>query len=337
MDTLPTEILEEIFDRLSGTLEDLVAIFELCPNIETIGCSGNATFERKFLWKSILESNGQHPHLKQFYETDSGWDANGINEYNQLSLRFKNSLTRLILIPQSDEASRDIDYCSLKNEIQKFESLEQLQLYGKYTAASLIGEIDEIMNASHQAVYSVKVERCNLSYDRSYYPKEKENPNNNIKSLEIIDSRLPASTMDYLKNKFASLETLIFNTNATNSCDAQTEEDYAKWWAQMANLCQTPLLNYSISISEFKTQEYIHNIQGSTKLFNTIAPAPTEITLDITNPFDDEDDKMIPLIEMKQNLLRVHLFDSRDSDMFLKNVDFTRLYECLQPFSPSLV
>ncbi|KAI8644843.1 hypothetical protein BD408DRAFT_461693 [Parasitella parasitica] len=144
--------------------------------------------------------------------------------------------------------------------------------------------------------------------------------------------------MKYLKNKFAALETLMFSTNAKNPFEAQTEEDYAEWWNQMAHLCQKPLQSYNINISEFKTQDYLYHIQGSVKLFDAIAPGPKKLTIDITSPFDDEDDdKMIPLVEMKQSKSRVGLFDSRDSEKFLQNVDFVRLYERLQPFSPNII
>ncbi|CEP12923.1 hypothetical protein [Parasitella parasitica] len=281
------------------TRQNVEKILSCIPNVETLRPQSYPSFHNEVLWEAMLNSTTQHPYLKQFTSDEFNWDRDSQPLCAQLTLRYKASLEKLVLFPIFADINRDPNYRTFKNHLLEFKSLKMLQLVGRYVKTSLSAELDELISV--------------------------ENPNKVIQSLEIVDSRLPTSALEYFKNKLSKLERLVFNTRLEEPC----EGEYADWWNQMIYFCQ-PLQSYYINFSELNFENCLHLIRGSAKLSSTIATTPVILKMNFT-------EEARPFIEMAQGDSRIHLFSSSDSQDFFKNVDFAQFYECLAPYAPDVI
>ncbi|CEP15879.1 hypothetical protein [Parasitella parasitica] len=305
----------------------LDVILKHIPNVETVGSLENSSFKSYYhVWDSILESNTEFPYLKQIFL--GKWRIQDKAKYTKLALKSKDSLASLVLFPGSGDINQDTDYCALKKKMHEFKSLEQLQLWGDDTMnSSLITEMDDIINAGHPTVYSLKLDSCDFSNNNSY--TKKISKNNTITNLHIVDSMLSISTIKYFAAKLKSLEALEYSICFENDCESITGEEHSQWWNEVARL---PCQRYDMCIDYWNAQDYLHLIRGGASLLSTIQTGPTELNLNITAGLDKPH-----VFKMTKNNSCVRLFEMETRKKFLESVDFNQIYHCIQPNLPDII
>ncbi|CEP08344.1 hypothetical protein [Parasitella parasitica] len=332
---------------ISGLNNYIVETLRHIPNVETIGSSAKSNVETGFLWRRIMESEIQNLGL---FSLSDEWECNDKALYTSLALKHKGSLKKLRLLFCMDSETEgfvvDNDSLRLKDHINEFKSLKQLQFDGYYYEASLLTELIETVNDCPETVCLLRIKECDLT-DSHESNVTKIKQNTSIQDLQIVDSKLPASTIEYFASNLTGLKSLKFISDIENPCESNTEQEYAEWWKQMANLCQGSR-HYDININNVTFDDFVHHItgclqlirtiensrKGSTNGFNPSLLTPTEFAMYMSHPPETMD---CYNVSINHKGSRIRLIKSYSTESLLRRIDFSTISACLLPFSPSIV
>ncbi|CEP08058.1 hypothetical protein [Parasitella parasitica] len=317
-------------------------ILKYSTNLEVLG-SSSAPFEILMIWSRLLKAaDDQYKSLRLFALSDE-WSPGSQKSYKLLSLKYKDSLSKLRLYPSALLGYRihqDVDYCTLKNSIQDFKSLEELQLCGNFVIEdSIITELDSLIDSCLDTVHSLDLRKCNFLVKDDYRGQTK--PRSSIRKLKLSDPLLSSSALQYFASKLTALSTFVLTTKLDNTVQSITEKEYSEWWREMTNFCWNIQL-YTICIEHFKFADYLYQIKGGAELSNTIAnhriQQETRNITELTMRFGDLNHMQGNYhIDMNQNGSSVQLFGSECSSDFMQTASIPRIFDSLQFFSPRII
>ncbi|KAI8638642.1 hypothetical protein BD408DRAFT_435884 [Parasitella parasitica] len=331
----------EIVSLPPDVIQYLNMILQYAPNIESF-VSASSDFETLFTWQRLLLApREQNMYLHQFTLMDR-WSTADKYMYTLLSLKYKDSLTNLRLYPvvKPDHRIRqDADYLNLKDHLNEFKSLEQVQFSGAFVNEEpIIPELDGAINHFNPKVHSLYLAECNFSRNPSC-PVQVE-PNLSIKKLRLGNSILSALSIRYFAAKLKGLKEFVITTGVDTSSQLETKEQHADWWNHLSNLCKQ-IQHYDINLKDFKSSNYLQQIKGSAKLFQgKKQQEPANNTTEFIMRIGKQDPSLERyMIEMKQNSSSVRLFESKgvSHSQFMHSVEFLEIFDSIQPLSPKTI